>query len=90
MKAANWATAMCFFVKFQCSKVIVWYPCLDEQQLSGLYQQAGSLGLQLLVAEFAVQTTQLDALERSGAPGLNQSTWAEEHHKHHRDLCQLT
>lgn len=69
-----------FFVKFPCTrKVIVWYPCLDEQQLSGLYQQAGSLGLQLLVAEFAVQTTQLDALEKSGAPGLKYFAWAEEY-----------
>lgn len=67
------------FVKFPCAKVIVWYPCLDEQQLSGLYQQAGSLGLQLLVAEFAVQTMQLDALEKSGAPGLKYFAWAEEY-----------
>lgn len=37
--------------------------------MTGLYSQAGSLGLDLLVAEFGVETGQTSILEKSGAPG---------------------
>lgn len=56
------------------SQVIVWYPCLDDQQMTGLYSQAGSLGLDLLVAEFGVETGQTLILEKSGAPGWRLTT----------------
>eukprot|EP00435_Cladocopium_sp_Y103_P016318 s2635_g4.t1 len=56
------------------STVILWYPLMDPEQVAGLYQQAASLGLPLLVAEFQVETSETEkkmALEKSGVFILN-------------------
>lgn len=50
-------------------QVILWYPLMDPEQVAGLYQQAASLGLPLLVAEFQVTCETETALEKSGVPG---------------------
>jgi hypothetical protein len=42
---------------------------MDPEQVAGLYQQAASLGLPLLVAAFQVTCENETALEKSGVPG---------------------
>ena len=56
-------------------QVILWYPLMDPEQVAGLYQQAASLALPLLVAEFQVQTPTETALEKSGVPGPSWTCW---------------
>ncbi|CAL1129977.1 unnamed protein product [Cladocopium goreaui] len=63
------------------STVILWYPLMDPEQVAGLYQQAASLGLPLLVAEFQVTCENETALEKSGVFILNPAAASVRHLK---------